>query len=61
MADQSTFFQAIKDGYTFKGESFQLGIGMLDKASVVDAKVMLKRITIAEGLPDGNGTGAKRR
>lgn len=59
MADQSTFFQAIKDGYTFKGESFQLGIGMLDKASVVDAKVILPLKTMnRHGLIAGaTGTG----
>jgi DNA helicase HerA-like ATPase len=59
MADQSTFLQAVTDGYTFKGESFQLGIGMLDKTPVPAANVMLPLKTMnRHGLIAGaTGTG----
>lgn len=59
MADQSTFLQAIANGYTFKGESFQLGIGMLDKTPQSDAKVLLPLKTMnRHGLIAGaTGTG----
>jgi len=59
MADQSKFVQAVNDGYTFKGESFQLGMGMLDKTAVADANVFLPLKTMnRHGLIAGaTGTG----
>lgn len=59
MADQSTFLQSVTEGYTFKGESFQLGIGMLDKTPVPAAKVLLPLKTMnRHGLIAGaTGTG----
>lgn len=59
MADQSTFLQAVTEGYTFKGEYFQLGIGMLDKTAAPDAKVLIPLKTMnRHGLIAGaTGTG----
>ncbi len=59
MADQSLFLQTVKDGYTFKGEYFQLGMGMLDKAPVAGASVLLPLKTMnRHGLIAGaTGTG----
>lgn len=59
MADQSTFLETVKQGYTFKGESFQLGVAMMDKGVVGDANVMLPLKTMnRHGLIAGaTGTG----
>lgn len=59
MADKAAFLQAIKDGYTFKGESVILGTGILDGEAVSDATVKLSLRTLnRHGLIAGaTGTG----
>jgi uncharacterized protein len=59
MADQSTFLQAVKDGYTFKGESQKIGVAMLDGQVVPGADVFLPLKTMnRHGLIAGaTGTG----
>jgi DNA helicase HerA-like ATPase len=59
MPDNDKFIQAIKDGYTFKGEAAVLGIGMLDGAAVPGATVKLPLKTMnRHGLIAGaTGTG----
>lgn len=59
MADQSKFLQAIKDGYTFKGESIRIGAGVFDKTVVTGADVFLPLKTMnRHGLIAGaTGTG----
>lgn len=59
MADKEKFLQSIKDGYTFKGETFRIGLGMLDKETVAGADVFLALKTMnRHGLIAGaTGTG----
>jgi hypothetical protein len=59
MANNETFLKAVQDGYTFKGESAVLGVGMLDKAAVPGALVKLPLKTMnRHGLIAGaTGTG----
>jgi uncharacterized protein len=59
MADQSAFLQAVKDGYTFKGESQKIGVAMLDGQVVPGADVFLPLKTMnRHGLIAGaTGTG----
>jgi DNA helicase HerA-like ATPase len=59
MSNTSAFQQAISDGYTFKGESIQMGVGMLDGHVVTGAKVFLPLRTMnRHGLIAGaTGTG----
>ena len=59
MADQASFKALIDSGYTFKGESFTLGIGMLDNQPVEGAMVRLPLQTMnRHGLVAGaTGTG----
>lgn len=59
MADQATFLQAVKDGYTFKGESIILGAGVLNGEAVAGATVKLALKTLnRHGLIAGaTGTG----
>ncbi len=59
MADNTTFLQTIKDGYTFKGESFKIGCGMLDGKVVDGADVFIPMKTMnRHGLIAGaTGTG----
>ncbi len=59
MADKAAFLQAIKDGYTFKGESVILGTGILDGEAVSGATVKLSLKTLnRHGLICGaTGTG----
>src|SRR4029078_8646831 len=59
MADKAAFLQAIKDGYTFKGESVILGTGILDGEAVSGATVKLSLKTLnRHGLIAGaTGTG----
>ncbi len=59
MADHAAFLQAIKDGYTFKGEFFRLGTGMVDKNPILGADVLLPLKTMnRHGLIAGaTGTG----
>lgn len=59
MADNEKFLQAVKDGYTFKGESFKIGCAMLDGAVVNGADVSIPMKTLnRHGLIAGaTGTG----
>lgn len=59
MADNEKFLQAVKDGYTFKGESFKIGCAMLDGAVVSGADVSIPMKTLnRHGLIAGaTGTG----
>ena len=59
MASKELFLQAVQQGYTFKGESFRLGVGMFDKQVVQGAEVLLPLKTMnRHGLIAGaTGTG----
>ena len=59
MAKKEDFIQAIKDGYTFKGESVKIGAAMLDGEVVPDAGIYLPLKTMnRHGLIAGaTGTG----
>jgi len=59
MADNAKFLQAVKDGYTFKGESFKIGCAILDGAVVSGADVFIPFKTMnRHGLIAGaTGTG----
>src|SRR5215210_901960 len=59
MGDTAKFLQAIKDGYTFKGESVVLGTGIVDGETVSGATVKLALKTLnRHGLIAGaTGTG----
>src|SRR5450432_3860676 len=59
MADQAKFLEAIKAGYTFKGEAAKIGVGMLDGKVVPGADVVLPFKTMnRHGLIAGaTGTG----
>lgn len=59
MASKETFIQAVKDGYTFKGESVKIGAAILDGEVIADAPVFLPLKTLnRHGLIAGaTGTG----
>ena len=59
MSDSSKFLEAIKTGYTFKGECFKIGCGMLDGNVVPGADVLIPLKTMnRHGLIAGaTGTG----
>src|SRR5881392_879085 len=59
MANKDAFIQAIKDGYTFKGESVKIGSAVLDGEVVEGADVFLPLKTMnRHGLIAGaTGTG----
>ena len=59
MADNTKFPEAIKTGYTFKGESFKIGCGVLDGNVVPGADVLIPLKTMnRHGLIAGaTGTG----
>jgi hypothetical protein len=59
MASKETFAQLIRDGYTFKGESFLMGAAMLDGEAITGAGVRLPLQTMnRHGLIAGaTGTG----
>ncbi len=59
MADNEKFLQVVKDGYTFKGESFKIGCAMMDGAVVSGADVLIPMKTLnRHGLIAGaTGTG----
>ncbi len=59
MANKDAFIQAIKSGYSFKGESVQIGAAMLDGEVIADAPVLLPLKTMnRHGLIAGaTGTG----
>jgi uncharacterized protein len=59
MADNEKFIRVVKDGYTFKGESFKIGCAMLDGTVVSGADVLIPMKTLnRHGLIAGaTGTG----
>jgi len=59
MTDNAKFLQTVKDGYTFKGESFKIGCAMLDGNVASDADVVIPLKTMnRHGLIAGaTGTG----
>jgi len=59
MADNAKFLEVVKTGYTFKGESFNIGSAMLDGSVVAGADVLLPFKTLnRHGLIAGaTGTG----
>src|ERR1700710_3278540 len=59
MADSAAFLDAIKAGYTFKGDSVKIGVGMLNGEVVPSADVRLPLKTMnRHGLIAGaTGTG----
>lgn len=59
MADKSKFLEAIKSGYTFKGESYKIGVGVFNGDVVSGAEVFLPLKTMnRHGLIAGaTGTG----
>ncbi|MFC4262601.1 helicase HerA-like domain-containing protein [Ferruginibacter yonginensis] len=59
MQDNAAFVDAIKNGYTFKGESVQIGAAMLNGTVIPDAKIFLPLKTMnRHGLIAGaTGTG----
>ena len=59
MANKEAFIQAIKDGYTFKGESVKIGAAVLDGEVVAEAGIYLPLKTMnRHGLIAGaTGTG----
>lgn len=59
MASQEQFIEAVKNGYTFKGEHVKIGVGMLDGEVVTGADVFLPLKTMnRHGLIAGaTGTG----
>jgi uncharacterized protein len=58
-ADKAKFSEAVKNGYTFKGETFRMGAGVVDKEAVAGADVFLALKTMnRHGLIAGaTGTG----
>ena len=61
MPDTQQFLQTVKDGYSFKGESFRLGSAMLDGKVVPGAGVFIPMKTLnRHGLIAGaTGTGKR--
>ncbi len=59
MANKETFIQAVKDGYTFKGESVKIGAAILDGEVIAEAPIFLPLKTLnRHGLIAGaTGTG----
>ena len=59
MADQEKFLEAVKNGYSFKGEAAKIGVGILDGESVPGADIILPLKTMnRHGLIAGaTGTG----
>lgn len=59
MADTQQFIDAIKAGYTFKGDAAKIGVGMLDGVPVPEASILLPLKTMnRHGLIAGaTGTG----
>ena len=59
MANKDAFIQAIKGGYSFKGETIKIGAAMLDGEVIPDAEIFLPLKTMnRHGLVAGaTGTG----
>lgn len=62
MADKDAFIQAIKSGYTFKGETIKIGAAMLDGEVVPEAEILLPLATMnRHGLVAGATGGGKTK
>jgi uncharacterized protein len=62
MARKDDFLQAIKNGYTFKGETIKIGAGMLDGEVVPEAEIFLPLATLnRHGLIAGATGGGKTK
>src|SRR5215831_7139173 len=59
MSDKNAFVQAVKEGYTFKGASFRIGVAMLDGEVMKGSDIFLPLKTMnRHGLIAGaTGTG----
>jgi hypothetical protein len=63
MADKQIFIEKIKQGYSFKGESVQIGAAVLDGEVIPEAGIFLPLKTLnRHGLIAGaTGTGKPKR
>jgi hypothetical protein len=62
MADKSKFSEAIQAGYSFKGESYKIGCGVLDGEVISDAAVLLPLKTMnRHGLIAGQLVRVKQK
>ncbi|HTM97806.1 MAG TPA: helicase HerA-like domain-containing protein [Pedobacter sp.] len=62
MDNKQTFIEAIKNGYTFKGETIKIGAGMLDGEVIPEAEIFLPLSTMnRHGLVAGATGGGKTK
>ena len=62
MEKKDTFIQAIKNGYTFKGETIKIGAAMLDGEVIPEAEIFLPLSTLnRHGLIAGATGGGKTK
>ncbi|HZW66399.1 MAG TPA: helicase HerA-like domain-containing protein, partial [Hanamia sp.] len=62
MDKKADFLQAIKNGYTFKGETIKIGAGMLDDEVIAEAEVFIPLSTMnRHGLIAGATGGGKTK
>ncbi|MEO6948220.1 MAG: helicase HerA-like domain-containing protein [Ginsengibacter sp.] len=62
MANKDEFVEAIKKGYTFKGETIKIGAGMLDGEVIPEAEIFLPLSTMnRHGLVAGATGGGKTK
>lgn len=62
MASKEEFIQAIKSGYSFKGETIKIGAGMLDGEVIPEAEIFLPLSTMnRHGLVAGATGGGKTK
>jgi DNA helicase HerA-like ATPase len=62
MVNKDAFIQAIKNGYTFKGETIKIGAGMLDGEVIPEAEIFLPLSTMnRHGLVAGATGGGKTK
>jgi DNA helicase HerA-like ATPase len=62
MANKETFIEAIKHGYTFKGDTIKIGAGILDGEVIPEAEIFLPLSTLnRHGLIAGATGGGKTK
>ena len=62
MANKDSFIEAIKNGYTFKGETIKIGAAMLDGEVIPEAEIFLPLATLnRHGLVAGATGGGKTK
>ncbi len=62
MDNRETFINAIKNGYTFKGETIKIGAAMLDGQAIPEAEILLPLSTMnRHGLVAGATGGGKTK